>query len=60
MNPFVMLVDLMSTTQCEQCGARVTVISPSEVIACHCGTTERKLAVSRSAVAGCHPVRKGG
>ncbi len=44
MNPFVMLVDLMSTTQCEQCGARVTVISPSEVIACHCGTTERKLA----------------
>ena len=42
-NPFS-LAAMLTTTQCEQCGARVTVLSPSESIACHCGTTERKVA----------------
>lgn len=42
---------LLSLTQCEQCGARVTVISPGEVLACHCATWQPFLIVPHPAIA---------
>ena len=37
----------------EACGARVTFITPMEVVACHCGTTERSpfVVIPHSAIA---------